>query len=120
MNRLLFLSLCFLLTGCELFNLVPRNKVSRTDVASVRKGAPSAEVLISFFSGILRDEAEGKPPAWGGTYEDYWKSRMEYIAKEETSAYYNRVFRDFGQARAKLGLAPIDVPPYETLSGKSP
>jgi len=90
------------LAGCELCNLLPRNTVSKTDVASGQKG-PSAEMLITGFSLTLKDEADHKPcpPAWG-TYERYWKSRMEYIARHESKDYYERVFRDFDRARVRI------------------
>lgn len=104
------------LTGCEWFNLLPRSKISRTDVASSHKGGPSAEISISFFSEILKDEAKGKPcPSAWGTYEQYWKSRMDYIAKNQSKEYYERVFRDFNSARLRLGLKEIEVPSYTTL-----
>jgi hypothetical protein len=111
------LTICFALTGCELFNLLPRSKLSKTDVVSAHKGGPSAEELISFFSVTLRGEAEGEPcpPAWG-TYEKFWKSRMEYIATHESKEYYDRVFRDFEAARARLGMSNIPVPAYEFFS----
>src|SRR5690349_8900077 len=103
MYRLLILFICFAVTGCGLFHT--RSKAGKTDVASVQKGGPSAEISISFFAAILQDEAGGKPapPAWG-SYEDYWKSRMQYIATHESKEYYERVFRDFDDARLRLGL----------------
>ena len=117
MRKSVFLVICLALTGCEFFNILPRSKVSKTDVASAQKGGPSAEVSISFFSPILQDEAQGKPAAraWG-TYEDYWKSRMRHIATHQSKDYYNRVFCDFEDARLRLGLHPIAVPPYESFS----
>jgi hypothetical protein len=96
--------------------MVPRNKVSKTDVANVHKGGPSAEVTISFFSTVLQDEVKGEPcPLAWGTYGDYWKSRMEYIATHESKEYYERVFRDFEAARLRLGLSNIPVPSYESF-----
>ena len=114
MHKLVILGICLALTGCELLNSAPRRTISKTDVASARKGGPSAEVSISFFSAVLEDEANGKPAAraWG-SYDDYWKSRMRHIATEESELYYDRVFRDFENARARLGLHAIVVPPYE-------
>jgi len=110
-----FLGIALAFAGCEIANTLPRSKLRKTDVPSAQKGGPSAEVSISFFSSTLRDEAQGKPAAraWG-TYEDYWKSRMQYIASNESKAYYDRVFRDFNDARLRLGLLAIVVRPYES------
>ncbi len=101
------------ISGCEMINLIPNEYRSRTDVASNRRGAPSAEVSISFFSHVLESEAKGEscPKAWG-TYREYWIGRMDYIRSHESQAYYERVFRDFPTARKNLGLPPIPVKPY--------
>jgi hypothetical protein len=112
--RAIFLGfMAVLLTGCELVNLVPGKTVSRTDVASIQKGGGSAEVAISFFSITLREEAEGKKALGGGTWEEYWTSRMEHVALTESKEYYERVFRDFNEARG-LSLPEIPVPSYES------
>lgn len=112
---------CVSLSGCEILNLFPRNKASKTDVASSQKGGPSAEVSISLLSAALLDEADHKPcpPAWG-TYDKYWRDRMWYFANHESREYYDRVFRDFTVSRLKLGLTPISVPDYDSLRVKPP
>jgi hypothetical protein len=110
----LFAALMVLLSGCELLNISPRKTVSKSDVSSLRAGAPSAEVLISFFSVTLKDEVDGKPAPHGG-YEHYWRSRMQYIAQNESKEYYERVFRDFNKSRAQVGLNTITIPPYESF-----
>lgn len=116
MRVLLFLTLCIALIGCK-----SGSKVSKTDVASRQKGGPSAEISMSFFSGVLQDEAQGKPvpQAWG-SYEDYWNSRMRDIAIHQNKDYYNRVFRDFNSARLQLGLLPMTVPSYESFQPATP
>jgi len=117
MKRLL-LSICALSTlllyvGCGWKNILPRKTWSKTDVASSRDGASSAEVSISLYSVTLADEARGKPcpEAWV-SYRNYWIGRMDYIIKHESEEYYNRVFRDFEEARKSLKLSKIIVKPY--------
>lgn len=115
--QLLFCALIIgMLSGCEPLNLASHSSMSKTDVASLHKGAPSAEVLISFFSVFLKDETDGHPvPGGYGTYREYWQSRMQDIAVNESKEYYSRVFRDFNDARARVGLSEIPVPPYESF-----
>jgi len=104
--------LVLLTCSCEILNLVPRSTVSRTDVAS-QGGGPSAEILIDYYSDVLQREASGVPalPAWG-SYRNFWLSVMDTVRESETAEFYDRVFRDFPDARKNLGLQPIPVRPY--------
>jgi hypothetical protein len=115
-QKLALLTICFGLTGCELYNAEPHGKESKTDVLSAQKGGPSAEHLLSFFNPLLQEEVEGKRALGpSGSYADYWKSRMAYVATHESEAYYNRVFQNFNQARVQLGLKIIEVPDYASF-----
>lgn len=111
---LLLIPICTFFAGCEWLRILPQDTVSGTDVASAHPGGPSAEISISMFSDILKDEVEGVPcpPAWG-TYREYWIGRMEWIRENQSKEYYERVWRDFPEARRKLNLPPITVLPYE-------
>lgn len=73
-------------------------------------------MLITGLSWVLKDEWEGVPcpPAWG-SYEMYWKERMQYFARNESKEFYDRFFRDFNSARTQLGLKPIELPSYESF-----